>query len=311
MKQFDEEFGRKAKEAFDNFNAEHLAEEGWNSYTRKYGKRPTRPFIIPLWARVASVAAILTLVVLLTNRITHTSADEPGNQLAQENRSGLTDHAINKEDTAVASPGIADTGSVAEVAAGETTVTADSGPVIEAAAGETTVIASSGKASKTITSKVGQSNQTGREKPGGQINDAAGPVLAEAVKAEKSQLTGADEAGGSHLTEADKAGESLLAENSMAPEMKLSENPAEIRLTDATDTGLKLKPKEAAEDFFDLPRERMATTILTGLSGMMASIDNTTSASQGVSIGFYVEQQLTRRISVRPGLAMAKHNRWY
>ncbi len=52
----------------------------------------------------------------------------------------------------------------------------------------------------------------------------------------------------------------------------------------------------------------MTTTIMAGLSGMMASIDNATSTSQGVSIGFYVEQQLTRRISVRPGLAMAKHN---
>jgi hypothetical protein len=47
---------------------------------------------------------------------------------------------------------------------------------------------------------------------------------------------------------------------------------------------------------------------MTGLSGMMASIDNTPSTAQGVSFGFYVEQQLTRRISVRPGLAMAKHN---
>jgi hypothetical protein len=75
-----------------------------------------------------------------------------------------------------------------------------------------------------------------------------------------------------------------------------------------TDTGLKLKPGEAPKVYGDIPREKLTTTIMTGLSGMMASVDNATSASQGVSIGFYVEQQLTRRISVRPGLAMARHN---
>ncbi|MCK7538340.1 MAG: hypothetical protein MZV63_49010 [Marinilabiliales bacterium] len=37
MKQFDDKFSRKAKEAFDNFNADHLAEAGWNSYEKKYG----------------------------------------------------------------------------------------------------------------------------------------------------------------------------------------------------------------------------------------------------------------------------------
>ncbi|MCK7538339.1 MAG: PorT family protein [Marinilabiliales bacterium] len=148
--------------------------------------------------------------------------------------------------------------------------------------------------------------------------------MAETVKAEKSQFTEADKAAGSNLTEAGKAGGSLIAETATVAEgslpsepfiaadisagMNLPDNPIEIRLTDGTDAGLKLKPKEVVKDYFEIPREKMATTIMTGLSGMMASIDNATSASQGVSIGFYVDQQLTRRISVRPGLAMAKHN---
>ena len=82
----------------------------------------------------------------------------------------------------------------------------------------------------------------------------------------------------------------------------------ELRLTDDADAGLKLNPKKVLKDLIDLPREKMTTTLMTGVSGMMASIDNTASIAQGVSMGFYVEQQLTRRISVRPGLAMAKHN---
>ena len=88
--------------------------------------------------------------------------------------------------------------------------------------------------------------------------------------------------------------------------MNLSGNPVEIRLADNANTRLNLMPNKMSKDNFDIPREKKTTTIMTGLSGMVASIDNTSSISQGVSIGFYVEQQLTRRISVRPGLAMAR-----
>ncbi len=90
-------------------NADHLAGEGWNSFTGKYGMKRKRAFVIPLWARVASVAAILTVVVLLTNRINHTKAHETGNQLAEENRSEQTESAANKEDTASSSPEITET----------------------------------------------------------------------------------------------------------------------------------------------------------------------------------------------------------
>ena len=105
MKQFDEKFSRKAKEAFDNFNADHLAGEGWNSFKGSMGRKRTRAFIIPLWAKVASVAAMLTIVVLLTNRITNRKADEPGQSVGAgkpERVDGII--AINKEDTAAAKP---------------------------------------------------------------------------------------------------------------------------------------------------------------------------------------------------------------
>jgi len=303
MKQFDDKFSRKAKEAFENYNADHLAEAGWNSYTKKYGKRRTRALIIPLWAKVASVAAILTVVVLLTNRITHRSADEPGTQLAQENRSGLTESAIKKADTTSASPEI-------------TAIN----PVTTSASPD---IASSGHASETTTSIAGQSSQTGREKTDYQVSEPARSVLAETIKAETTPLPETLKAAGSLLTETASVKGTLLAETAMAEGsllvapsavaemsagMNLPDNPVEIRLTDDADVRLKLKPKEAHPVLADIPREKMTTTLMTGLSGMMASIDNTTSTSQGVSIGFYVEQQLTRRISVRPGLAMAKHN---
>jgi hypothetical protein len=286
MKQFDEEFSRKAKEAFDNYNADHLAGEGWNSYVKKYGKKRTGAYIIPLWTKVASVAAILTIVVLLTNRITHTKSDEPGSQLAQENRREMTESAINKEDTTAAN-------------------------LVPDQASDATI------------SKTGAASQTGSVKTDYQVSEPAGSVLAETVKVERSSIAETVKPAGSLLTEtaADErpflaeialAAESLLAENNqvaeMSADMNIPDNPIEIRLIADADTRLKLKPKKALRDLIDIPREKMTTTIMTGLSGMMASIDNATSTSQGVSIGFYVEQQLTRRISVRPGLAMAKHN---
>lgn len=270
MKQFDEEFSRKAKEAFDNYNADHLAEEGWNSFTGKYGRRGKRAFVIPLWARVASVAAILVFAVLLTNRINHRRADEIGNQLAKENGSEQTGSAINNEDTASANP---------EFTAGKP-VTPTVNPVTE----------NPGQASETTVSKTGPTRPTVREQTGYQVSKPAGTLMAEAATVEGPLLA--------EIHEVDE----------MSPEMKPPDNPIAMRLTGDADTQLKLKPRETAEDFIDIPRERMTTTFMGGLSGMMASIDNATSASPGVSVGFYVEQQLTRRISVRPGLSMAKHN---
>ncbi len=90
--------------------------------------------------------------------------------------------------------------------------------------------------------------------------------------------------------------------------VNLALNPIEIRLTEKADSRLNLPPVKVLDDYRAQPRQKMTTTLMTGLSGLMASIDNATTTAQGVSIGFYVERQLTRRISVRPGLAMAKHS---
>ena len=281
MKQFDEEFSRKAKEAFESYNADHLAGEGWDSFTGKNARKRTRALVIPLWAKVASVAAILTIVVLLTNRINQSETDESGNQLAQENRNKLTESATNKADTASPSSEMN-----------------DAKPVTPSAS---PVITSPDQASEKTFSKSGQNRQAGREKSGYRVIEAAEPALAEPVTAE-----------GPLLAENAAVEGPLLAENSkvaeVSPETKLPDNPLEVRLTDDKDTRLKLQPREALHVYSDIPREKMTTTIMTGLSGMIASIENAASASQGVSIGFYVEQQLSRRISVRPGLAMARHN---
>jgi len=278
MKQFDEKFSRSAKEAFDSYNADHLAGEGWNSFTAKYGGKRRRAVVFPLWAKAATIAVLVTIGVLFTTRVSDRKAGETVKQTAQEKRTGSTESAINKVDTTAASPVI-----VSPVQAAEATI---------------------------ITA--GQSQPTGREKSDYQARKAAGSLLAETVMAERSAVAESIKAGGSLFSDTSLAAESLLAENVIAVEASawtnLPDNPMEIRLIEDADSRLNLKSKKVLKDFIDLPREKMTTTIMTGLSGMMASIDNTASVAQGISMGFYVEQQLTRRISVRPGLAMAKHN---
>jgi len=274
MNKFDDIFSRKAKEAFDNYNADHLAEEGWNSFTGKYGRRRSRAILIPLWARAASIIILVTAGVLLTARLNNRKTGETVNQIAQETRSEQADSLIIKEDSVSSAPGvspgkpviiaanpqISESKPVINAATPETT---ESNPVIKSASQELTAPASStkdpGQASFTTVSPAGQPRQAGRAE-----------VISDGLASAGS--------------------------------------PVKIRLADMTDTGLKLKPAEVPIVYGDIPREKLTTTIMTGLSGMMASVDNGTSASQGVSIGFYVEQQLTRRISVRPGLAMARHN---
>lgn len=292
MKQFDEKFSRKAKEAFENYNADHLAGDGWNSYLNKYGQKRRRAIIVLLWARVASVAAVLAIAVLLTNRLNHREVDEPGNQLAQQNRNELTESAINKEET---------TSGTIEITAAK--------PVTPSAS---TDVTSPAQASQVTVGKSVQDRQAGMEKPGYEVNPSTVPVLAEAVKSDELIMAEANKAAGSRLTETAAVEGSRFAENlrvaEVSPEMKLPDHQIAIRLTADDDDGTKLNPKKTLQVLDEIPRERMTTTIMGGLSGMMASIDNATSTSQGVSIGFYVEQQLTRRISVRPGLAMAKHN---
>ena len=77
MKQFDDKFSRSAKEAFGNYNADHLAGEGWNSFTAKYGGNRRRVVVFPLWAKAASIAVLVTLGVLFTTRTDQRKAGEP------------------------------------------------------------------------------------------------------------------------------------------------------------------------------------------------------------------------------------------
>lgn len=58
MKRFDDIFAGKVKDAFSKYNADHLADDAWNSFIGK--KRRRGAVIIPLWAKAASLAVLIT-----------------------------------------------------------------------------------------------------------------------------------------------------------------------------------------------------------------------------------------------------------
>jgi hypothetical protein len=291
MSKFDDIFSRKAKEAFNSYDADHLADRGWDSFSTKYGRKRSRTIIFPMWARAASIIILVTAGVLLINRLDHRQAGEHADRLAQETGSTKDNSLLNENDTSAITPAVAGAGQASVGAAGKsalastaTTARPDQATIATAARtglGSPSPAERVRLASTETNTGAGKDSSSPAESTRLAVNQdaVAGPLLSEDINT----------AGGS-------AGVTLAG------------GLMEKRLTDEADAGLKLKPRPALKDYLVLPRERMTTTLMTGFSGMMASIDNATSTAQGISVGFYVEQQLSRRISVRPGLAMARHS---
>ncbi|HOE25600.1 MAG TPA: outer membrane beta-barrel protein [Bacteroidales bacterium] len=287
MSKFDDIFSRKAKEAFENYNADHLAGDGWDSFASRYGKQRRRTIVFPLWARAASIIILVTAGVLFMNRFISRNPGEPTGLTAQQSGNEMSDSTEAQTDTNAVET--ATTASVPVIADNELSTretisgarqTGDGGRRVRQA---TDTGGLDGLTPDTGNLASGQTGDAQTRKTG---NLAAGQSNEPAIAV---------------VTESDKMDDIYAGVN-------LALNPIEIRLTEKADSRLNLPPVKVLDDYRAQPRQKMTTTLMTGLSGLMASIDNATTTAQGVSIGFYVERQLTRRISVRPGLAMAKHS---
>lgn len=324
MSKFDDIFSRKAKEAFENYNADHLAGDGWNSFASRYGKQRRRTIVFPLWARAASIIILVTAGILFMNRFISRNPEEPAGLTAHQSGNEMSDSTEAKADTSAART--ATTASVPVIADNELSTretisgarqTGDGGRRVRQATdtggldGLTpdTGNLASGQTGDAQTRKTGNlaAEQTGDAQARKTGNLATGRTRETDSRTWQVRETGSLAAGQSNepaiavVTESDKMDDIYAGVN-------LALNPIEIRLTEKADSRLNLPPVKVLDDYRAQPRQKMTTTLMTGLSGLMASIDNATTTAQGVSIGFYVERQLTRRISVRPGLAMAKHS---
>lgn len=74
MKQFDEILRQQIKDAFSRYDASGLADKGWNAFLEKRKRRGIAG-LIPMWAKAASVAVLITSGSLLTYRLLHTSTN--------------------------------------------------------------------------------------------------------------------------------------------------------------------------------------------------------------------------------------------
>ena len=68
MRPFNDEFVARVKDAFSSYNADHLADAGWDAFTRKQPKSRGFFVALPLWAKAASIAILLSLGSLITYR---------------------------------------------------------------------------------------------------------------------------------------------------------------------------------------------------------------------------------------------------
>lgn len=257
MKQFDDIFRENVKKVFGSYNADHLADEGWNSFAGRNQKRRRRTAVIPLWAKAASVVVLIGLGVFIALRIST-------RQITKEAIS-VTESAGKKNEE--------------PVALNETTktVTPVTVPVEEPAGRE-----------NRIEKRAGEKRQIfpGRDTINGLIPLSNERVLLPQIA------------------------ESRLPEPHYLPVFRPTVAMKELH-TEITSRGLissdliseDIKPVEINTDKEKPYRDR---TLMAGFSGLIAQSSGSISPASGLSVGFYLDQKLTKKISLRPGLALAR-----
>ncbi len=261
MKQFDDIFRENVNKAFSNYNADHLAGEGWNSFVAGKNGRRRRAAVIPLWARAASVMLIIGLCAFIAYRISTW-------QTAKEIITSTESAGKNDEE---------------QVALNETVKVV------------TPVTASSEKPE----SKEGQIDNKAVENRQAYTNTTSLPELIP-LKKERILLPGIAETRFLNpvaLTDLPVAGvlkelhEKLITEDLTPGNMKSA--------------GVMSEDFKNVEDVPDKGKSSSGSTFMAGFSGLMAQTGETSSPATGLSLGFYLDQKITKRISVRPGLALA------
>lgn len=248
MKEFDNIFRENVKKAFNSYNADNLADEGWDSFVRAGKGRKRRSLIIPLWARAASVLLMVGLATYLSYRI---FTRQSSRELISDNEPP----AIEVEQPKVQSE-----------KAGTPLIepSAESEPVIENKIAETKSVYSESIALAEPLD-IDNENVLTLLSPENRI-----PVP-EKVR--------------SHYTPR------------VSDELRKQLIPEEIAITDEISGDLIAEEKK--EKRF---KER---TFMAGLSGLSAQNSDKVTPAFGLSAGLYLDQKLSRRISVRPGLALA------
>jgi hypothetical protein len=101
MKRFDDIFKQQVKDAFDSYNADHLADAGWKALQQKKGNSRWLGLIIPVWAKAASIAILISFAGLFTYRaLDNSTLTEVSESTSLENPIPITitpDSAFHQE----------------------------------------------------------------------------------------------------------------------------------------------------------------------------------------------------------------------
>lgn len=252
MKPFDHKFREQVENAFGSYNADHLADAGWNMLMQKHKKNTRLGLILPLWAKAASVAILLTLAGFFTYR-TLIIIDEQ--QLVEE---------INVLSLPVPE-----------------TIEKPSESIIEE--GTEPVILP-----LPTTTKRKERSVTASSLP---------------LESGSEKVVNVEPEEDSEIKSALAALEQQIEVFSKEDEVESSIEEIDKMDVKSPQTTLPLANFELEAD--DASEKR--THLLAGFSGMIARVEDLISTSPGVSVGLYAEHRITDKISIRPGLALAKH----
>jgi len=255
MKRFDEKFAQQVKDAFGSYNADHLADAGWNAFQKKQGKSRRIGIIIPFWAKAASVTVLLTVGSFATYKL----SEKPVVHQITETKESIPQEV--KPDT-----------------------------VTE-------------KITLPIQQKETKEERNVQLKPQKIVQPEPAKTIPEQVIAENNEVAAVIDSSKSspfmQITEkviAEVTEESVATSNEQLKDTIVDEAAVTKPLVVQT----LIEPDENSS-------KDKRISLSAGISGMIARVEDMISSAPGVSVGLYAERQLTDRISVRPGLALAKH----
>lgn len=257
MKQFDDIFRENVKKTFSSYNTDHLADEGWNSFSERNKKRRRGEILMPFWARAASVIALIGLGVIIALKIST-------KQITQE---------------------------TAPVA--ESSLKKDEAPLKPYENGKELPPAVPSPAEK----KTEQGEKTEqRVAENLQIYHQEIPVTEQFPVHHKNPLIS-------------EHAESLFISphniNVLIPSGILNDLQTGIKPDEIVSAVIISEDLKSSNTTGDIEKPLRERALLAGLSGLIAQGKGSISPASGLSVGFYLDQKLTKKISVRPGLALA------
>jgi hypothetical protein len=259
MDKFDDIFRENVKKAFGNYNADHLADEGWSAFTRKKPLRRGFASVIPVWAKAATVAVIISLGILIAYMV--------------------STHNISRD-------------AITGVASAEKK---DKEPALNIETGKE-VSRFPSPVRKTLEREAKSAKKTVKKKNIFSKEDLA----PEQIPQNDANIKVPEKA---ELSLSYPGNIPVLPFSGIIKDLSKYTKPGDVISEDLIYENLK-----PVEKIMDQDKTASKSALLAGLSGSIAQRSGKTYPASGLSVGFYLDRKLTKKISLRPGLAVGKQS---